>query len=135
MNFIKQIPTFSLVLIISGYAGLGWLLSIHGASWQVWLISGAIAFGLAWILAVFWAMVAIYFVFARAEVFVLSIGICLVWALLMYMSRLRIQAVSGNKWQAFLVLGMIAAIGMSIGWFTDSSLIPNIGNSLIKQKL
>ena len=86
-------------------------------------------------MAVLWAMAAIYFVFARAEVLVLSIAICLVWALLMYMSRLQIQAISGNRWQAFFVLGIIAAIGMSIGWFTDSSLIPNIGNSLIKQKL
>ena len=86
-------------------------------------------------MAVLWAMAAIYFVFARAEVFVLSIGICLVWALLMYMSRLRIKAISGRRWQAFFVLGIIAAIGMTIGWFADSSLIPNLGNSLIKQTL
>jgi hypothetical protein len=135
MNFIKKIPALSLAVIISGYAGLGWLLSIHGAGWEIWLVSGAIAFGLEWIFAVFWAMAAMYFVFARAEVLVLSIAICLVWALLMYTSRLQIQAISGNRWQAFFVLGIIAAIGMSIGWFTDSSLIPNIGNSLIKQKL
>lgn len=135
MDIIRKTPGFSVVLLISGYAVLGWLLAIHGATWQVWLVSGAIAFGIEWILAVLWAMAAIYFVFARAEALVLSIGICLIWALLMFVARIQIQANSGKRWQAFLVLGTIAAIGMSIGWFTDASLIPNIGNSLIKQRL
>jgi len=135
MDIIRKIPGFSFALLISGYAVLGWLLAIHGASWQVWLVSGAIAFGIEWILAVFWAIAAIYFVFARAEALVLSVGICLIWALLMYVARIEIQAISGKRWQAFFVLGIIAAIGMSIGWFADSSLIPNIGNSLIKQRL
>ncbi|AFY74646.1 hypothetical protein Syn7502_02694 [Synechococcus sp. PCC 7502] len=135
MQIIRKIPGLSLALLISGYAVLGWLLSIHGAAWKIWLTSGAIAFGINWIFAVGWAIAAIYFVFARAEVLVLSVGICLVWALLMYIARLEVQAISGNRWQAFFVLGIIAAIGMSIGWFADASLIPNIGRSLIKPKI
>jgi len=135
MRIINKIPLFSLILLISGYAVLGWLLAIHGASWEIWLSSGAIAFGIEWILAVFWAMAAIYFVFARAEALVLSIGICLVWALLMFIARMEVRAISGERWQAFFVLGVIAAIGMAIGWFADASLIPNIGNAIIKQRL
>ncbi len=135
MRIINKIPLFSLILLISGYAVLGWLLAIHGANWQIWLTSGAIAFGIEWIAAVFWAVAAIYFVFARAEILVLSVGICLVWSLLMFVARIEVQAISGKRWQVFLVLGIIAAIGMSIGWFSDASLIPNIGKSLIKQRL
>jgi len=135
MQIITKTPIFSFVLLIGGYAVLGWLLAIHGASWQVWLTSGAIAFGIDWILSVIWATAAVYFVFARAEALVLSIGVCLIWALLMFIARIEIQANSGKRWQAFLVLSVIAAIGMSIGWFADSNLIPNIGKSLIERKL
>jgi hypothetical protein len=135
MRIITKTPVFSFVLLILGYAVLGWLLAIHGANWQVWLTSGAIAFGIDWILSVIWAIAAVYFVFARAEVLVLSVGICLIWALLIFIARTEIQANSGKRWQAFLVLSIIAAIGMSIGWFADSNLIPNIGKSLIDRRL
>jgi hypothetical protein len=135
MQIITKIPLFSLVLLIGGYAVLGWLLAIHGANWQVWLTSGAIAFGIDWILSVIWAIAAVYFVFARSEALVLSVGVCLIWALLMFIARIEVQSNSGKRWQAFLVLSIVAAIGMSIGWFADSNLIPSIGKSLIKQRL
>lgn len=132
MQTIRKIPAFSLVLLVSGYTFLGWLLAIHGASWQVWLTTGAIACGIDWILAVGWALAAIYYVFARAEAFILSVGGSLIWALLMYAARIEVQAVSGAKWQSFLILGAIAAGSMAIGWFADANLIPSLGNAIIK---
>lgn len=131
MKFLK-IPTFSLMLLIGGYIFLGWLLSIHGADWLVWLTTGAIACGIDWLLAVGWALAAIYFIFAQAEVFMLSVGACLIWSLLMYVARMEVQAISSKKWQSFLILTTISALSMAIGWFADLNLFPNLGNAIIE---
>jgi hypothetical protein len=123
----------SVLTLLIGYGTYGWLLSIYDADWRVWTISGAIAFGVAWFLALVWAVAAILLIFAKkAQALALAIGISLIWALLMYVARIEVQALSENKIQSFLTLSLIAGLGMGLGWFTDNSFFPSIGNAIMK---
>lgn len=133
MRNLMRLPVGSILLILVSYATFGWLLAVYGSDWRIWIISGAIAIGIEWILALAWAIAAVVLVFsAKPQAFALSIGICLIWALVMYIARLEIRAIASNRIQAFFLLSIIAAIGMSVGWFADTSLIPNFGESIMK---
>jgi hypothetical protein len=133
MNFINKIPTLSVLMLLASYAAFGWLLSAHQADWRIWISSGAIAFGAAWLLAIGWAVAAILLVFLKqSQALFLSIGITAVWAMLMYVARVELQAFTNSKVAAFFTMTILAAIGLGLGWYADLSLIRNIGASIIK---
>lgn len=136
MRRAKKIPAVSVLLLLAGYITFGWLLAIYQADWRIWISSGAFAFSTAWVLALFWAIAAVVLVFStKPQALGLAVGICLAWALMMYVARIEVKAVSGNRWQNWLVLLLISGIGMGIGWFVDISLIPNLGRSIMKVNL
>ncbi len=136
MKVLTKIPWLSVLLLFSSYALFGWLLSIHGQDWRWWTVSGAISLGIAWFTAIAWAVVAVLIVFSQKTQIMLSLGVFLIWAFLMYIARLEIQAFFAreNRFVSFTVLGAIAALGMGFGWFADANLIRSVGKSLIELK-
>ncbi len=134
MKVLTKIPGLSVLLLFISYALFGWLLSIHGQDWRWWTVSGAISLGIAWFTAVAWAVAAVLIVFSQKTQIMLSLGVFLIWAFLMYIARLEIQAFFAreNRFVSFTVLGTIAALGMGFGWFADANLIRSVGKSLIE---
>jgi hypothetical protein len=131
---LRRFPILSLTLILLGYIAYGWLLSIHRADWRIWIPIGAIAFGVEWIFSVGWVIAAIVFVFYNKAQFALSLGISVVWALLMYVARNELRSLLvHNRGLSFFILATIAGAGLGLGWFTDS--LPSIrdfGAALLK---
>lgn len=133
MRTLLKLPILSLALVFFGYIAYGWLLSIHRADWRIWIPTGAIAFGAEWLFSIAWAIAAVIFVFIKKEQFLLSLGISVVWAMLMYVARTELRAFMNNRGWNFFVLALIAGTGLSLGWFTDTlPTIRTFGESLIK---
>jgi hypothetical protein len=123
----------SLTIVLIGYVAYGWLLSIHKADWRIWIPTGAIAFGVEWLFSVGWAIAAVIFVFAQKEQFLLSLGISIVWVMLMYVARIELRAFMNNRGWNFFILAIIAGAGLGLGWFTDTlPTIRTFSESLIK---
>jgi hypothetical protein len=135
MKTIAKIPGLSVLLLFTSYAVFGWLLAIHGQDWRLWIASGAISLGIAWFTAIAWAVVAVVIVFSQKTQIMLSLGIFLIWAFLMYIARLEMQAFfARDRVASFVTLGAIAALGMGFGWFADANLIRSVGKSLMELK-
>lgn len=134
MRTVRKLPILSLALVLVGYIAYGWLLSVHKADWRVWIPIGAIAFGIDWLFSVGWAIAAVIFVFIKKDSSLLiSIGISVVWAFLMYVARIELRAFMNNRGWNFFVLAMIAGGGLGLGWFTDTlPIIRSFSESLVK---
>lgn len=132
MKAITKIPGLSVLLLLASYALFGWLLSIHGQDWRIWIPSGAISIAIAWFTAIAWAVAAVVIVFSQKSQIMLSLGIFMIWAFLMYIARLELEAFTKDRFTSFATLGAVSAIGMGLGWFADASLIRSVGASLIK---
>jgi len=133
MRTIQKLPILSLLLVLVGYIAYGWLLSIHKADWRIWIPVGAIAFGMEWLFSIIWAIAAVVFVFLRKEQFLLSLGISVIWAFLIYIARNELRAFMNNRGWNFFVLTLIAGLGLSLGWFTDTlPMIRTFGSTLVK---
>jgi hypothetical protein len=133
MRTLRKLPILSLALVLVGYIAYGWLLSIHQADWRIWVPLGAIAFGVDWLFSVAWAIAAVIFVFYQKSQFELSLGISIVWVMLMYVARNELRAFMNNRGWNFLVLAIIAGVGLGLGWFTDTlPMIRSFSESLVK---
>lgn len=134
MRTLRKLPILSIALVLIGYVAYGWLLSIHKADWRIWIPVGAIAFGVDWIFSVGWAIAAVVFVFMGKEQFLLSLGISVVWVMLIYVARNELRAfMNNNRGWNFFVLTVIAGAGLGLGWFTDTlPMIRSFGASLVK---
>ena len=133
MRSLRSLPILSLALVLIGFIAYGWLLSIHKADWRLWIPIGAIAFGVDWFFSVAWAIAAVIFVFLKKDQFLLSIGISIIWAFLMYVARTELRAFMNNRGWNFFVLALIAGAGLGVGWFTDTlPMIRGFGESLVK---
>ena len=133
MRTLQKLPILSLALVLVGYIAYGWLLSIHKADWRIWIPVGAIAFGVDWLFSVAWAIAAVIFVFYQKSQFEFSLGISIVWVLLMYVARTELRAFMNNRGWNFLVLAIIAGVGLGLGWFTDTlPMIRSFSESLVK---
>jgi hypothetical protein len=63
----------------------------------------------------------------------LSLGINIVWVMLMYVARNELRAFMNNRGWNFLVLAIIAGVGLGLGWFTDTlPMIRSFSESLVK---
>jgi len=132
MRSLQKLPVLSLALVLVGFIAYGWLLSVYQADWRIWIPTGAIAFALPWGFSAVWAIAAIAFVFFNKAQFSLSLGISIVWILLMYVARTELRAFMNNRGWNFFALAAIAGLGLSLGWFTDTlPVIRTFGASLI----
>ncbi|MCA6504724.1 MAG: hypothetical protein IM585_10250 [Pseudanabaena sp. M135S2SP2A07QC] len=121
------------IYLLRCYIAYGWLLSVHKADWRIWIPAGAIAFGVDWLFSLGWAISAVIFVFYQKSQFLLSLGISVVWVLLIYVARNELRAFMNNRGWNFFVLALIAGTGLGLGWFTDTlPTIRTFGESLIK---
>jgi hypothetical protein len=121
------------IYLLRCYIAYGWLLSVHKADWRIWIPAGAIAFGVDWLFSLGWASAAVIFVFYQKSQFLLSLGISVVWVLLIYVARNELRAFMNNRGWNFFVLALIAGTGLGLGWFTDTlPTIRTFGESLIK---
>jgi hypothetical protein len=122
------------MLVLVGYIAYGWLLSIHRADWRIWIPTGAIAFGVEWIFSVGWVIAAIVVLFFNKTQFGLSLGISIVWVMLMYVARNELRSfLAHNRTLSFFILTAIAGVGLSLGWFTDTlPTIRGFGEGLLK---
>lgn len=133
MRGLRNLPILSLTLVVAGYIAYGWLLSIHKADWRIWIPAGAIAFGIDWFFSLAWAIAAVIFVFLKKEQFLLSLGISIIWAFLMFVARNELRAFMNNRGWNFFILAIIAGAGLGLGWFTDTlPTIRTFGESLVK---
>ena len=134
MYMLRRFPILSLAVVLIGYIAYGWLLSIHRADWRIWIPVGAIAFGVDWIFSVVWVIAAIAFVFYNKAQFGLSLGISIIWVMLMYVARNELRSyLLHNRTLSFFILAAIAVTGLGLGWFTDTlPTIRTFGDSLLK---
>ncbi|MEA5476109.1 hypothetical protein VB774_00600 [Pseudanabaena galeata UHCC 0370] len=134
MRVLRNLPLLSLALVLVGYIAYGWLLSIHKADWRIWIPSGAIAFGVDWLFSVGWVIAAVIFVFYQKSQFLLSLGLSVIWVLLMYVARNELRAfLAHNRGLSFFILVLTAGAGLGLGWFTDTlPTIRSFGESLVK---
>jgi hypothetical protein len=81
-----------------------------------------------------WAIAAIAFVFYNKAQFGLSLGISIVWVMLMYVARNELRSyLLHNRPLSFFILAAIAGAGLGLGWFTDTlPTIRTFGDSLLK---
>lgn len=137
MQILRRLPGLSVLLLLAGYGSFGWLLSIHltktPMTFWIWVATGAIAVAINWLTALAWAVTAIIVVFAQqVSVLFLSIGICVVWALLLLVARNELQAYVNHRVIGFFLLMALSGGGMALGWYADSALIRGIGAGLIR---
>ncbi|MFN3927500.1 MAG: hypothetical protein ACK4QL_09300 [Pseudanabaenaceae cyanobacterium] len=132
MKKLAKVPGLSLVLIVVSYALFGWLLSIHKQPWEVWIPTGAVCVGVSWFTALAWAVAAIAIVFAKQKILLLSLGLCLIWAILMYIARIETQAFWENRTLAGINLAFLSALGLFLGWYLDANLLKSLGENLLK---
>jgi hypothetical protein len=146
MHILRKFPALSVLLLVVGYAVFGWLLSIHKDE-QLWLSipkntqiwfwigTGAISVAVSWWASLAWAITVVILVFSKQSQFLgISIGIAVVWALVMYVARTEVKAFVYNRVAAFIVLILLATGGMTLGVYADLSLIRSFGESVLQIK-
>jgi hypothetical protein len=123
-----KLPIIAILTLLASYGAFGWLLAIHNPPYLIyWIGAGALSFALNYFLALAWAVAAAVIVFfARSESIILSLGICLVWAALMYIARLEMLALTPSRFGRFGLMFSIAAIAMGGGWLVNSNLLGSI---------
>lgn len=135
MFFIRQLPRLSLALLLVTYFNFGWVLSQADAPMWVWVLATLFILLIAEALAAPWSIIRTVSVRwlksdARAFFTVLLgaffLVIFLSWlkisahVLLLFVAaciaRLDLQSGTFRPWQDFLILSIVAASGLSLGW-------------------
>lgn len=119
-----RLPIIAILTILASYTAFGWLLALHRAP-QIfyWFGGGAACFALNYFLALAWGVAALVVVFApKSNLLILSLGITIVWASLLYIARLEIVALVGSKVGRFLLMLALAGIALMVGWWLNIAL-------------
>ncbi|HEY9838712.1 MAG TPA: hypothetical protein V6D27_17655, partial [Vampirovibrionales bacterium] len=133
--FIKALPRLSLLLLAATYFNFGWTLATAQAPWWVWVVSTILTFLMAEALAAPWSIIRTFSVrWLKSDYrtfFTVLLGafflvVFLSWlnisayglALLVSaaIARLDLQTGPFSPWQDFLILFVVATLGLSLGW-------------------
>ncbi|MDX1978433.1 MAG: hypothetical protein SFT94_12245 [Pseudanabaenaceae cyanobacterium bins.68] len=119
-----KFPLIAVLTILASYTGFGWLLALHSPPQLFyWFGSGALCFGLNYFLSLAWGIAALVIVFVpKANLIILSVGITVVWASLLYIARLEILALTSSKVGRFILMVGLAAIALMAGWLLNTAL-------------
>jgi hypothetical protein len=130
-----RFPFVAVLTLLASYGAFGWLLTINNASHLLyWIGSGALLFALNYFLALAWGVAAVLIVFLpKSNLLILSLGISIIWAALLYIARLEMLALASNRNLRFVLMFSIAAIAMGGGWLV-SLLLPGFDVSNLWQK-
>lgn len=135
MFFIKALPRLSLTLLALTYFNFGWTLAQAQAPLWVWVLSIVLTFLMAEALAAPWSIIRTFSVrWLKSDYrtfFTVLLGafflvVFLSWldisayglALLVSaaIARLDLQTGPFRPWQDFLILFVVATLGLSLGW-------------------
>ncbi len=130
-----RFPFVAVLTLLASYGAFGWLLAINNApNLPYWIGSGALLFAINYFLALAWGVAAVLIVFLpKSNLLILSLGISIIWAALLYIARLEMLALTSNRNFRFVLMFVIAAIAMSGGWLA-SILLFNFDISSLWQK-
>ncbi len=140
MNLLAHIPGTSILYIVVGYAAFGWLLAVNNADPRIWFTTGVLALPISWVLAVVWAAAAFAIYFSKPQMFGLSLSICAVWALLMYVAVLQVQGAADVKARRtysvrrFFIVAFLTGVGLGLGWVADSTVLAEFGKMLLRRR-
>ncbi len=135
MFFIKALPRLSLTLVGITYFNFGWTLATAQAPLWVWVLSMVFTFLMAEALAAPWSIIRTFSVrWLKSDYrtfFTVLLGafflvVFLSWlhisayGLALFVSaaiaRLDLQTGPFRPWQDFLILFVVATLGLSLGW-------------------
>ncbi|MCT7976893.1 hypothetical protein [Laspinema olomoucense] len=135
MFFIKALPRLSLLLLAGTYCNFGWTLATAESPWWVWVLSIVFIFLMAEALAAPWSIIRTisvrwlksdYRTFFTVLLGAFFLVVFLSWldisayglALLVSaaIARLDLQTGPFRPWQDFLILFVVATLGLSLGW-------------------
>ncbi|MGL5193430.1 MAG: hypothetical protein ACRC8Y_07480 [Chroococcales cyanobacterium] len=135
MFFIKALPRLSLTLLVLTYFNFGWTLATAQAPLWVWVLSMVFTFLMAEALAAPWSIIRTFSVrWLKSDYrtfFTVMLGafflvVFLSWldisayGLALFVSaaiaRLDLQTGPFSPWQDFLILFVVATLGLSLGW-------------------
>lgn len=135
MFFIKALPRLSLMLLCMTYFNFGWTLATARSPLWLWVLSIVLTFLMAEALAAPWSIIRTFSVrWLKSDYrtfFTVLLGafflvVFLSWldisayglALLVSaaIARLDLQTGPFRPWQDFLILFIVATLGLSLGW-------------------
>ena len=135
MFFIKALPRLSLTLLVLTYFNFGWTLATAQSPLWVWILSIVLTFLMAEALAAPWSIIRTFSVrWLKSDYrtfFTVMLGafflvVFLSWldisayGLVLFVSaaiaRLDLQTGPFSPWQDFLILFVVATLGLSLGW-------------------
>ncbi len=135
MFFIKELPRLSLTLLLVTYFNFGWTLAQARSPVWLWIVSVVFTFLMAEVLAAPWSIIRTFSVrwlksdhrtFFTVMLGALFLVVFLSWldisayglALLVSASIARLDLQTGpfRPWQDFLILFVVAIVGLTIGW-------------------
>ncbi|MCT7962083.1 hypothetical protein NG791_15535 [Laspinema sp. D1] len=135
MLFFKNLPRLSLLLLALTYFNFGWRLATTQSPLWVWVLSVILTFLMAEALAAPWSIIrtfsvrwlksdyrtfftvmsgAFFLVIFLSWLHISAYGLALFVSAAM--ARLDLQTGPFRPWQDFLILFVVATLGLSLGW-------------------
>jgi hypothetical protein len=120
-----RFPLIAILTIVASYGAFGWLLAVNKAPNLIyWIASGSLMFAVNYFLALAWGVAAVIVVFVpKSDLIILSLGVTVVWATLLYIARIEMLGLINNRNIRFILMFFIVAIALGIGTLVDATFV------------